>query len=67
MKDTEAAQIIQQALIDNGREWSGPLSWRENASARYESQCLIEELTEQIVNRLRASGAFQSASSLGED
>ena len=53
MKKSEAEQIIQQALIDNGRD-----TFVGTDVEGYESSFSIEELTHQIVNHLRVCGAF---------
>ncbi len=50
-----ALEIVEQALIDNGRRWSAQLGRPE----RYIASCPIEALVEQIVYRLGAAWAFR--------
>lgn len=56
MKDSEAVPIIQQALLDNGRD-----TFVGTDAEGYESSCSVDELVRQIVNRLRQRGVFQES------
>jgi hypothetical protein len=59
MKEAEARQIIERALVDNGRHAFVLLAPNQQGYFwRYESTCSIEELAEQIAYRLKAQGAF---------
>lgn len=61
MKDAKVAQIIQQALIDNGRD-----TFVGTDVEGYESSCSIEELARLIVNRLYNSGVLDEKETVCE-